>query len=124
MTKNIKGKIKFVAKTNGIKLEGDETWYNPVDQIQDRIEKNLVGKNVELIDITGDNNKFMDIKVLDLPEGKLDIKEEYVGPDRFDKREKRDFMQMAITNCPGQEVEVVIQNAKELERAYEKWCVE
>ena len=43
-----KGKVTFVASTQGIKLDNEEQYYNPVEKCKKYIDKTLIGKEVEL----------------------------------------------------------------------------
>ena len=63
------GKINFVAKTGGIKLEGSDEWLNPSEKAKEYVKPELKGKTVEL-DLDDKGKVFSFIK-----EVKTEVKE-------------------------------------------------
>lgn len=57
----ISGTIEVVAKTNGIKIDGE--WYNPHGKAKEYVKPEMKGKEVELT-MTGHKNDFSFIKIL------------------------------------------------------------
>ena len=68
------GKIKVVASTGGIKLEGEDFWLNPNENVKKFITKDLIGKNVELT--LDDNNKITYLEKLPTEKEILEVNEE------------------------------------------------
>ena len=57
------GKIAYIAKTSGIKFEGEEEWYNPTNTAKAYIKPELKGKEVTIRLTDDDPFKFSFIQV-------------------------------------------------------------
>lgn len=64
MSETKKGNITYVAKTGGIKLEGDDSYYNPVGKCKEFIKKEMEGSEVEITLLDNDDHKFAFIKTI------------------------------------------------------------
>jgi len=105
--KEIIGKVKVVAKTKGILLEGDESWYNPKDdKVKEYVKPEFRGKEVVLT-MTDKENVFSFIKLSD---GKVPV--EVVSDEEIDTC-GLDGPTWGM--CYNQSW----QNAREFERTYE-----
>ena len=93
----IKGKIGIVAKTGGIKLEGNDRWFNPNPETRDKISTDIRGKVVELtIDDFGKiaNIEFFDDNPLHITEERIEDKQAY-----WDRREQVVVRQNALRHA-------------------------
>jgi hypothetical protein len=61
----VNGIVKFVAKTGGLKLEGSEEWYNPVNELKNQVNLNLKNQAVELS--LDEKKKITSIKLINEP---------------------------------------------------------
>ena len=92
MSDKKQGKISFVAKTGGIKFEGDEdTWYNPQGKCKDYVKPDLKGCDVEIELSDKKDTDFIFLKKLGTS---APVQEESVNVsknDYWENKEKRDI---------------------------------
>ncbi len=72
MVSIIRGKITYVSRVGGLKLDENDTWYNPIDSIKSKITSKLEGVEVALY--CDFDNKFK--RITDKTTGKVIISEE------------------------------------------------
>jgi hypothetical protein len=73
------GRVIYVAKTGGIKLEEEpDTWLNPTAKCKPFVKSELQGKNVEL-DMTEGGDQFTFIKVIAEPDTRVPTQAENLG---------------------------------------------
>ena len=64
MSETKKGIVTLVASSKGIKLEGEDNYYNPIGKCKEYVKTEMKGKEVELTLTDGDDHKFAFIKVI------------------------------------------------------------
>jgi len=93
MEKGISGILHMVAKTGGIRLDGNDVWFNPSDKLKDGLKEDTItewkakrGEQV-ILDIDSDG-KFSDLKFVFIEEEVLDHIEEGVSTGASHSEEK------------------------------------
>lgn len=134
----IKGIVKIVATTGGIKLEGKEEWFNPIKKIRDRVTSDLKGKEVELT-MTENGKVFTFIKVVGTqatqdapkqaePKSKDDYWERRLELDRIRQEQitRAGSLNTAVeilrmSDKPQQSAAKNLEDAKKLAEEIERW---
>ena len=107
------GKIRYVASTGGIKLEGEDSWLNPTENVKKHITKDLVGKNVELT--LDDNNKITYLEKLPTEKEILEVNEEDLSKSEkneyWEAKDRRIVRQNVLSHATN--IAIAIYNRKE-----------
>jgi len=97
MSETKKGIVTLVASSKGIKLEGEDDYYNPIGKCKEYVKTEMKGKEVELTLLDNDDHKFAFIKVIG---GESVPKEKETKPEAktdWDLKNKRDYRAMSIS---------------------------
>jgi len=129
----IKGKIGIVAKTGGIKLEGNDRWFNPNIEVRNIITPEIRGRFIELT--IDDFGKIKDITFLD--EDHVETNEEYDEKKQtyWDRREQVVVRQNALRHATkialaeleykkeNIDVNVLTETVKKIAENLENWIL-
>lgn len=58
-----KGRVEVVARTGGIKFQGEDKWYNPTKEAKDSVKREFKGREVEIELSDVEKNIFSSIAV-------------------------------------------------------------